>query len=250
MIRVGRCVYDKKGKRTDPSYDGFTPIIVLMKSHSPYGVLGPYVLKDDKDRIMESIWQFSKVYQEVPATTQRYSRYDQTIIWSHPKEKHVDDAGNILPAYWTWREKGMNNKYYVRYPVGFHNMSKCIFAIKESDIGPNKEITRKLDYIEGRKEIYGPVYCELVKKEPMFDQLKKRLESGENLLIIEVDGPHQESLHYYMEKYHVSDNFIEDSTMLVTDENLAIMLHDAKHPFGHGYCLAMALTNNEWLMEL
>ncbi|AEX61932.1 hypothetical protein c7_R1070 [Megavirus courdo7] len=38
--------------------------------------------------------------------------------------------------------------------------------------------------------------------------------------------------------------------MLVTDENLAIMLHDPKHPFGHGYCLAMALTNNEWLMEL
>ena len=29
--------------------------------------------------------------------------------------------------------------------------------------------------------------------------------------------------------------------MLITPENLNIMLNDPKHPYGHGYCLAKAL---------
>lgn len=42
MIRVGRCVYAKDGSRLDPSFDNFMSIIVLMKSHSFWGELGPY----------------------------------------------------------------------------------------------------------------------------------------------------------------------------------------------------------------
>ena len=85
----------------------------------------------------------------------------------------------------------------------------------------------------------------MVKKEPQFIFLLNKLKAGANLLIIEVDGPHQESLPYYMEKYGAPINFIENGTMLATRENLNIMLEDEKHPYGHGYCLAIAL-----LMEL
>lgn len=37
--------------------------------------------------------------------------------------------------------------------------------------------------------------------------------------------------------------------MLITKENISIMLNDTKHPFGHGYCLAMALLDKdiEWV---
>lgn len=69
------------------------------------------------------------------------------------------------------------------------------------------------------------------------------LKDGKNLLIVEVDGPHGESLDYYKKKYKVDDNFIEDDTILATKENLKIMLNDTKHAFGHGYCLAVALLN-------
>jgi len=55
MIRVGRTIYNKSGKRFDPSFDGFTSIVVLMKSHSEWGILGPYHLKDENDRIMENV---------------------------------------------------------------------------------------------------------------------------------------------------------------------------------------------------
>lgn len=119
-----------------------------------------------------------------------------------------------------------------------------MFAIKDG------EPDRHLNYIEGRKEIYVPIYCELVKKQDKFYELKERLDSGENLLIIEVDGPHQESLDYYKEKYGVDDDFIENHSMEALDENLTIMLNDEKHPFGHGYCLAMALLDLEHLVDL
>ena len=244
MIRVGRCKYNKAGQPTYPTYPGFTPIIVLMKSHSEYGVLGPYCLKDDEGHIMENVWQFKKCFAEVPATTQYYSRYNKMVTWSHPHEVHYQN-GQILPAYWAWREKGMNNLHYVRYPVGFGNMHKCLFAIKDEN-NPDQ----RLDYIDARKQIYVPVYCDLVKKEEKYAELKERLDNGENLLIIEVDGPHQESLNYYMQEYGVNESFIEDDTMLAIDENLMIMLNDEKHAFGHGYCLAMALLELEHLTEI
>lgn len=34
MIRVGRCKFNSSGNRTDPSYPGFTPILVLMNGKS------------------------------------------------------------------------------------------------------------------------------------------------------------------------------------------------------------------------
>lgn len=139
---------------------------------------------------------------------------------------------------------GMNNPYYVRYPVEYKNMHKCLFSI------PENNINKRLNYIESRKQIYVPLYCELVKQQQKFLELKNKLINGENLLIIEVDGPHQESLSYYKNEWNVDDDFIENNTMLATEKNLNIMLNDDKHAFGHGYCLAMSLLNLEELINL
>jgi hypothetical protein len=69
------------------------------------------------------------------------------------------------------------------------------------------------------------------------------LDAGENLLIIEVDGPHEQSLPYSKEIYRVSNDFLEKVTMLTTKENAPTTLNDKKHPFGHSYCLASALLD-------
>ena len=226
MIRVGRRIF-KNGKWIDPSFPGFTPVLVLMKSHSKWGELGPYLLKNDKNQIMENIWQFAKVYEKVPKTIQYYSQYDKTVIWSHPAENHYSpETDELSEEYWNWREKGFNNKYAVRYPLGFGNQlsGKCLFALQDGN-------DKKLDYIEARKRIYYPVYSDLVKKQPKFLELKEKLRK-ENLLIIEIDGPHSESLKYYKDTYGVNDDFIERDTMLINEENICIMLNDSKHPFG------------------
>jgi hypothetical protein len=210
-----------------------------LTASSEYASLSPYCLKDDEGKIMENIYQFSKCYETVPNSIQRYSRYDDRIIWKWPAERHLIKQGDnygILSEYFKWREAGMKAKYAIRYPVGYNHRSKCLFSLKQTVDG-----WKTLNYIEARKEIYVPVYTELVKKEKQFLELKNRLENGENLLIIEVDGPVLESLPYYMEKYGVKNTFIENYTMLATPENLNIMLNDTKHPYGHGYCVAAAL---------
>lgn len=240
MIRVGRTIY-KKGtsQRVDPHYDGFTNVIVLLKNTSEWGPLSPFELKDEQQRIMENVWQFSKVYQKVPKTTQKLHRYSDLVIWDHPAETHLANDGTLTPAHLAWRQKGMNAKYAIRYPVGWHHRHKCLYALAETDL------MTPLNYIESRKAIYVYEYCRLVKRQPKFVELQQRLKAGENLLIIEVDGPHQESLEYYKTKYGVDDTFIQNDTMLTTEQNIQIMLNDGKHPFGHGYCLAMALLDKE-----
>jgi hypothetical protein len=107
----------------------------------------------------------------------------------------------------------------------------------------------RLTYVQARKQIYLPIYCELVKQQPQFKRLVDRWRNGENLLILEVDGPHQESLAYYQEKYGVGESFIEHDTILATFQNLKIMLNDVKHSFGHGYCLAAALQSINFELE-
>lgn len=245
-IRVGRRIYTQNGF-IDPSYENFTPILVLTKS-SAYGSLSPYELYDEKGRIMENIYQFNKVYENVPYSKQTYSKYDNTVIWEHPSELHAIKSENgdfydLTDKYFIWRQKGMYNKYAVRYPVGYNHRGKCLFSLGENTdgtINPNP-----LDYINARKKIYLPLYIKLVKQKTQFEELVKRYRAGENLLIIEVDGPHEESMSYYKNLYGVTHDFIQNNTMLVTPDNLKIMLNDAKHPYGHGYCLAQAITGIE-----
>lgn len=244
QIRVGRRIYDRNGKYVDPSCPGFTTILVLTKS-TAYGSLGPYELYDKRGRNMENLWQFSKVYQRVPPAKEFRSRYDKTVIWEHPEEEHVKvdrDTYQILPAYLKWREKGMNAKEAIRYPVGFNARHQCLFSFAEKD---GKIVKEPLKYVEARKKIYAPTYIRLVKEKPQFKELQARLQKGENLLIVEVDGPHEESLDYYKSKYGVENDFIVGSTILCTEKNLSIMLNDEKHPYGHGYCLASALLELE-----
>lgn len=235
QVRVGRRIYGRGGYR-DPSFPGFTSILCLTKS-TAYGSLGPYVLKDERGRIMENLWQFSKCYKSIPKSTQRYSKYDTRIIWDHPAEVHIREDGSLTDEYWAWRKKGMECKDAVRYPVGFHHRHKCLYALSEDNI------EEKLGYIESRKKIYLPVYTKCVQDQPQFVELKSRLERGENLLIIEVDGPHEESMPYYKATYGVNDDFITKDMVLVTPEHMKLLLNDEKHPFGHGYCLGMALLD-------
>jgi hypothetical protein len=165
---------------------------------------------------------------------QRYSRFDQTITWDHPSECHMDESGELKQSYFNWRNKGFNNTHFVRYPVGMNNMHKCLYSLWNGE---------KLDYIQSRKKIYGPVYIDLARRHQKFQELKALLDRGVNLLIMEPDGPRQESLQYYKDKYGVQDNFIEGKTMVANRENLTLMLNDPKHAFGHGYCLSSALLD-------
>lgn len=237
-IRVGTRVYSK-GTFTDPDLEGYTPIVTLTKS-SPYGSLSPYLLKTSNGILLENYYQFSKVYEKVPTSIQRKNRYDNTIIWAHPAETHVEN-GHPNRKYFRWRRKGMSTQDPIRWPVGKVASRRCLFSIHEDELQHSLDPKSRLSYVEARKQIYLRSYLEAVVKEDQFKELQERLVGGENLLIIEVNGPHQESLKYYVDTYGVSNLFFQHSTVQATKRNLKILINDTKHPFGHGYCLAAAL---------
>lgn len=238
-VRVGKCLY-KNGKRIDPEFPGFTQIVCLTKS-TQYGDLGPYCLKDDKGRIMENIWQFSKIYPKVFKNTERFSRYDSRIIWEWKEDTEFIKDGIITNDYSIWRKKGMNSKDPIRYPVGYNNRSSCVGILLERE-DDKYDMKDALGYIESRKQLYGPLYIELVKKQERFQQLKTRLNNGENLLICEVDVAFDD-MEYYKEKFGVEKNFIEKNTMEINQTNFNIVLNDTKYRCGHGYFLAAALLD-------
>lgn len=150
-----------------------------MTKSSEYGELGPYELKDKQGRIMENIWQFSKVYEIVPRASEVYTQRYSIPVWQHPMEIHIQN-GYFTPEFWRWRDKGMRNKMAVRYPVGRQNMHKCKFAIPYDTIAPSDgekvsiSSIDQLDYIQARKRIYLPVYINLVKEKPKFKELQER----------------------------------------------------------------------------
>lgn len=263
-VRVGRIVRDVK-----PTFPGFMNIVCLTPS-TTWGELGPYVLKDENGHIMENIYQSKKCYIETPEVKQTYSRWDKNVIWQRKREVHIvsksdlpvdfDNLGYVelatpikgikgvaflTPEYFKWREDLRRCPYPVRYPVGMAHRKHCVGSISDQqleDYKLNKNPIHMLSYIEGRKQIYVPIYQALVLKAPKFQKLLE-LSKKHNLLIIEVDGPHQESLSYYVDKYKVDKDFIVDNTIEITEKNLDIMLNDTLHPYGHGYALAELLIN-------
>jgi len=233
-IRVGRVTTGAYGRWNMEKLDGYESIIPLTES-TPHYQLSPYYLKNSKGFIMENIWQFSKVYEDIPVATWKPPKNTTDKTISHPAETHITD-GKVNKNYWKWRSKGFKCPYPVRYPVGFNHRHKCLYALK------SKKHMKQLGYIESRKKIYLPIYQKLAKREKMFWDILEKVQNGKNILIFDVDGPHQESLEYYKKKYKIKNDFIQNNSVDVSDKKaMKILLDDEKHPFGHGYCLALAL---------
>lgn len=210
-------------------------IIIHTPSMKRLGVnLSPYCLKNEKGQLLENIWQFSKVYPHVYSCKQPLSRFHQnTIIWEHKEEDHIVN-GVLTPEYFEWREKGMNNQYAVRYPNGLKHRGECLYSYWEDE---------KLDYITARKRIYCGEYARLAPKVEDFKKLKKLLNSGTNLQIIEVDGP-DPNLNYPPYNQINKDN----PGLTINEENIKLLLNDPNKPFGHGYTIAALLLDGEdWL---
>jgi hypothetical protein len=250
-VRVGRISYTKGHRGSLPAFEGYSPVVCLT-ADSPYGSLSPYELRDEKGRCIENLWQFAKIYPNVPAVRRVRSRIDSRVIWDYSAEQHIDEeAKQVLPSYWEWRKRGMEVPFPIRYPVGYIKDARasCRGALWNGQLDPTEPFpvqfpTSLLDYVSARKAIYVPLYEEYVKIQPQWKGLAERLASGENLLILEVDGPHEESLPYYIDKYSVAQDFITGDTVVASDKNLDIFLNDELHPYGHGYCLARTLLHS------
>jgi hypothetical protein len=223
-----------------PVTPGFRNIFIHTKGNTLGGDLSPYVLKDEQGHLLENIWQFSKVYPSVTAQRVTLSRFHpNVIIWEYPSEEHCKD-GKMLPAYWNWRRMGMQNKYAVRYPNGFHGRHKCLFSLWKC---ADSDDVKRLGYIEARKEIYCGEYARLAPRTPHFQELKSMLESGTNLQIIEVDGPDPSLTYPPYDRISP-----ENPGLLIDADTIHTLINDPRKPFGHGYVIAALLSDGaDWL---
>ena len=144
--------------------------------------------------------------------------------WQYSKvwPQYVGADGNPTPMYFAWALKGWSSWKAERYPM-----------TKEAD---GKESFhwwggQRLDKIEAGKRIYVPLYVEQAVKEPYFQNLKKVWEEDIN--------PVAERTLYLMDF-----DAYPYGTMTLSE-----VLNNPCKSMGHGFVLAMLLTNDPALRE-
>jgi hypothetical protein len=138
----------------------------------------------------------------------------------------------------------MNNWYPVRYPNGYEGRRQVLCSLwpKSPELANSREEKDydRLDYIEARKVIYYGEYARLAPRNAEFQKLYARVRRGENILIVEVDGPDPDL------SYPPYNRISRKSPGLLIDRETATMLmNDRKKPFGHGYTIACLLLDGE-----
>lgn len=223
-----------------PRMKGFKNVLSHVKPEGLGGPLSPYNVRDENGTILENKWQFSKLYPRVTSQRIPKSRWQPEIIWQHPEEYHLDSEGNPTAQYWAWREKGMKAEYPIRYPNGFHGRKNCIYSLVWCE---KTGLWWEFDYINSRKAVYCAEYSRLAPSIPEFQHLKEMVDLGENVMLIEVDGPDPSLNHYPYSKIS-----LEEPGLVINEDIIRYLLHDETKPFGHGYVLAaLLLDGTEWL---
>jgi hypothetical protein len=232
--------------REPPSVANYETVIIHTSAKIFGGSLSPYNLRNEKGQILENIWQFSKLNKSV---VQQYTAVNpknpDKIIWQHPAEFHVKDD-EVLPAYWDWRKKGMNNWYPVRYPNGYEGRRQVVCALwpKTPELANSRDEKDydRLDYIQARKTIYFGEYARLAPRNAEFQKMQAKLRRGKNILLAEVDGPDPDLTH------RPYNRISRTCPGLAIDQETATMLmNDRKKPFGHGYTIACLLLDGaDW----
>jgi hypothetical protein len=142
--------------------------------------------------------------------------------WQYSKvyPQHVGEDGEPTAEYFEWARKGWSSWKAERHPMG--KGTKSAFHWWNG---------QRLDKVKARKWIYVPLYVEQVVRQPYFIGLKKVWE--------EDIKPEAERSLYLMDF-----DAYEYGTM-----SLSEVLNNPDKPMGHGFVLAMLLTNDAALRE-
>lgn len=229
-IIVGSYFFNKNTKKWEESkWPGYKPIKITVKDQ-----LHPYNLRDKYGRIIHNVWEFNKIYQYVPQKTE-YSDNKKTVSYEHNSEIHLNN--NVLTdEYNNWRQKGLNYHTSVRYPVGNDRSSPKPIAYYDEKT--NSYIS---DENEAFKKIFLDNYLEALKTNHEFNILKTRVNMGENILLLDFEGPRTEDEAYYNQKYGLPLGTIIQNIVGVNMDVLNIFLNDKYRKFAPSYAIAAAI---------
>lgn len=134
--------------------------------------------------------------------------------------QHVGTDGEPTSEYFQWARKGWSSWKAERHPMG--EGAKAVFHWWDG---------QPLGRVEARKRIYVPLYVEQVVKQPFFQRLKQVWQE-------DIEPDPENSL------YLMDFDAYEYGTM-----SLSQVLNNPAKSMGHGFVLAMLLTNDAALRE-
>lgn len=185
----------------------------VKKAFSPM-LIGPAKYGADPEAaIFENLWQYGKCFRGL---------------------RHIDGNGEPTEIWRQWRNTGYKSTKGDRHPQGtktdkvkfIGEDGKRRFEYLQSEFA--RYGGEKMDYLTARKKVYAPTYAKLVRDTKVFVELRRQVLAGENIQIVDLDGPKDE------ERSHV-----------VTAELLRRKINDPTASFGHGYILAGLLAGIE-----
>ena len=170
--------------------------------------------------LFENYWQYGKIFKDL---------------------NHLDEKNNTTEKWEKFRNAGYKHVKGYRHPNGTKT-DKVDYTYKKGDktfnkwkyltaccsqyynINGDKEV---LDYIKSRKRVYVPVYASMVKDTEFFNLLKKQVDDGQDILILDFDGPR-------------NIDYLEVKVDMLKEK-----INDTSAPFGHGYVIAGLLAGIE-----
>jgi hypothetical protein len=185
--------------------------------------------------IFENYWQGHKVWKKVGKQNQRKTKTAKGVkerytVWEWPAETHLDKDKNPNDKWYKWHDALLTNELPVRRPNGK--------AIPEYAWYYNEKTKKheKLGLVESRKKIYIAELKKLYRKSPAYKKLSKDFKNGQDMVLIEPDGPWAE---LYPDGKEVTLDLLKK---WVSKTNYKEEGHPEKYfPYGHGYVAAMCL---------
>ena len=88
--------------------------------------------------------------------------------------------------------------------------------------------TKRYGIVEGRQHVYVPEYYNLIRKNQQFKELQRRVKNGENIVVIDYDGP--------------QDKNGTGKVLEVTPDMLRHEIQRLRQSFGHGFVVGAGLA--------
>ena len=212
-----------------PKVQGWTVIPAWSRGANPFNQLSPFNIGPiEYEGIIaenfECFWQSFKVW--------KYVVQQISPEWSWPKEIHLDETTNEPTKEWyMWHKALLQNKRPVRRPNGREIPAFAWFK------------GEKLDVVQARKQIYIPFLQKLYRANKVYRDLLERVQNGENLIIVEPDGPLP---NLFPEGLDVTIDMLQQlqDVCKVKDMPNVKSASEKYTPYGHGYVIALTLLED------
>lgn len=163
----------------------------------------------------ENYWQAGKVYEGVDRDKQLRWMKGQT----KPRRRYPGGRGKrVLHAEWD-----DILEHAVAEPAADEVEAKQPAA---DEVDP-----QQFNYVDSRKQVYVPLYYDMVKDRPQVEYWRGEVESGVNVAIYDFDGP------------RLRDGGVTSRRLSV--DLLREKINDETRPFGHGYVVAAMIAGIE-----